>query len=123
MVGVISVVQVVHYPLFRHAGTSSYATYQSKHMRCITWIVVPLMTIELGTVGVVVWAPPLRVPPWVAWTGVVLVVLLWGITGIVPVPLHRSLTREFDTDNHDCLVRTNWIEPSVGPPAAGWCFG
>lgn len=109
MVGVISVVQVVHYPLFRHVGASSYATYQSAHMRRITWIVAPLMTIELGTAGVLAWAPPLGVPPWVAWTGLGLVIILWGITGILLVPLHRSLIRGFDTDTHHRLVRTNWI--------------
>jgi hypothetical protein len=57
MLGVILVVQLVHYPLFRHVGAASYATYQAEHVRRITWIVAPLMTTELATAGGLAWAP------------------------------------------------------------------
>lgn len=108
MVGVILVVQVVHYPLFRHVGVASYTTFQSEHMHRITWIVAPLMTMELGTAAVLAWVPPPGVPPWGTWSGLGLVVLLWGTTGVVQVPLHRSLENGFNHNIHRRLVRTNW---------------
>lgn len=109
MLGVILVVQVVHYPLFRHVGQASYATYQAEHMRRITWVVAPLMTVELGTALLLVWTPPLGLPPWMAWVGFTLVLFIWGTTGLVQVPLHSRLTEGFDAAAHRRLVRTNWL--------------
>mgnify|MGYP000403217986 CR=1 FL=1 len=109
MVGVILVVQLVHYPLFRHVGRESYDTYQAEHMRRITWIVAPLMTIELITAIGLAWAPPLAVPSWMAWTGLGLVLFIWATTGLVQVPLHSRLTEGFDATTHRRLVRTNWV--------------
>ncbi len=109
MLGVILIVQLVHYPLFRHVGEVSYAIYQAEHVRRITWIVAPLMTTELVTAGWLVWAPPPGVVPWQAWTGLVLVIVIWGTTALVQVPLHDRLTDGFDAATHRRLVRTNWL--------------
>ena len=109
MLGVILMVQLVHYPLFRHVGTAGYETYQAEHMRRISWIVGPAMTVELATAVWIVVALPGGVPPWMAWAGLGLVVLLWGTTGLVHVPLHTRLTDGFDAETHRRLVRTNWV--------------
>lgn len=109
MLGVILVIQLVHYPLFRHVGDAGYETYQAEHMRRITWIVAPTMTAELVTAVWLVAAPPAGVPGWGAWTGFGLVAFIWGITGWIHVPLHTRLTNGFDAVAHRRLVRTNWI--------------
>jgi len=109
MFGVILVVQWVHYPLFRHVGTEQYATYQAEHMRRITGVVAPLMGTELLTAGLLVAAPPSGVPADAVWGGLGLVLLIWGTTGVVQVPLHRRLTEGFDPAVHRRLVRTNWV--------------
>lgn len=109
MLGVILVVQWVHYPLFRYVGAADYPTYQAEHMRRITWIVGPLMGTELVTAGLLVWGPPPVVPAWAAWTGLGLVGVIWGTTALVQVPLHGALTGGFDPSVHRRLVRTNWV--------------
>ena len=119
MLGVILVVQLVHYPLFRHVGRASYDTYQAEHMRRITWIVAPLMTIELGTAIGLVWARPPAVPLWMAWAGFGLVLFIWGTTGLVQVPLHSRLTDGFDAATHRRLVRTNWLRTGAWALRAG----
>ena len=119
MLGVILVVQLVHYPLFRHVGRASYDTYQAEHMRRITWIVGPLMTIELGTAVGLVWASPSAVPGGMAWTGLGLVLFIWATTGLVQVPLHSRLTDGFDAATHRRLVRTNWLRTGAWALRAG----
>lgn len=109
MAGVILVGQLVHYPLFRHVGAATFATYQAEHLRRITWIVAPLMTTELGTAGLLVWSPPPGVPAWQGWAGFALVVFIWGTTALVQVPLHDRLAEGFDAAVHRRLVRTNWL--------------
>jgi hypothetical protein len=109
MFGVILVVQVVHYPLFRHVGPASYVAYQGEHVRRITWIVLPAMTTELVTAGLLAWWQPLGIPAWQAWTGLALLVLIWASTAFVQAPIHGTLTQGFDPDAHRRLVRTNWL--------------
>ena len=113
MWGVILMVQLVHYPLFRLVGKESYAEYQAEHMRRITWIVAPLMTTELVTAGLLVGTPPAAVPGWAAWAGLALVLFIWGTTGLVQVPLHSRLTDGFDAVAHRRLVRTNWLRTAT----------
>jgi hypothetical protein len=109
MLGVILVVQLVHYPLFRYVRTGQYDAFQAEHMRRITWIVAPAMTLELATAALLVWWPPLSVPVWQVWTGLGLVAFIWTTTGLVQVPLHRTLTDGFDATAHRRLVRSNWL--------------
>lgn len=109
MLGVILVVQFVHYPLFRLVGTDTFEAYQAGHMMRITWIVLPAMTVELLTaVALVVWQP-LGIAAWPAWAGLALVGVIWVSTGLLQVPLHQTLTTGFDPEAHRNLVTTNWI--------------
>lgn len=126
MFGVTLVVQLVHYPLFRHVAPDRYDAFQSEHMRRITWIVGPAMTTELVTAGLLVWRLPLGVPAWAGWTGLGLVGFLWATTGLVHVPLHRRLTSGFDAAAHRRLVTTNWLRTGAWALRAGlvcWMLG
>jgi uncharacterized membrane protein len=118
MLGVILVVQVVHYPLFARVGAESYTGYQRSHMRRITFVVLPAMSVELVTAVWLVVERPAAVPAWQAWAGLALVALLWAPTGLVQTPLHRRLTDGFDAPAHRRLVQTNWLR-TLGWAARG----
>ena len=109
MLGVILVVQLVHYPLFARVGEGTYEAYQSEHMRRITWIVLPAMTVELVTAVWLVVDPVPGLPAWQTWTGLALVGVIWASTGLLQVPQHARLTSGFDAAAHRRLVRSNWI--------------
>lgn len=47
MTGVIWFVQVVHYPLFAAVGRKGFAAFEASHRRLTTWVVAPLMLVEL----------------------------------------------------------------------------
>lgn len=119
MLGVILIVQLVHYPLFRYVGAGQYDAFQAEHMRRITWIVAPTMTAEFVTAGLLVWQPPLGVPAWQVWTGLGLIAFTWGTTGLVQVPLHRKLIDGFDAAVHRRLVNTNWLRTGAWTLRAG----
>ncbi len=119
MLGVILIVQLVHYPLFRHVGPASYETYQAEHMRRITWIVAPAMTTELATAVGLVWQTPPNVSAWQVWTGLALVLFIWATTGLVQVPLHTRLSDGFDAPTHRHLVRSNWLRTGAWTLRAG----
>ena len=101
MVGVIWIVQLVHYPSFAFVDATRYAEFQNFHERNITFIVLPLMLVEalcafallasaaMGTqvdgdsVGTEMFTP--------SAIGLGLVVFLWGWTALVSVPFHARL--------------------------------
>ncbi len=109
MFGVILIVQVVHYPLFSKVGEDGFAAYQTAHMRQITYIVFPTMTIELLTALALVFWQPAMMPTWQVWLGLALVGVIWLSTAFLQVPLHDALRTGFDAAAHRRLVRTNWL--------------
>ncbi|MBT8401088.1 MAG: hypothetical protein KJO98_11475 [Rhodothermia bacterium] len=109
MLGVILIVQVVHYPLFAQVGSSTFAEYEALHTSRITWVVAPLMLIELAAaVGLAVVRPP-EVPSVPIWAGLILLAIIWASTAFIQVPLHNKLISGFDSAAHSRLVATNWL--------------
>jgi hypothetical protein len=109
MAGLIWFVQVVHYPLFDGVQESAFVRYAERHRARTTFVVAPLMSFELASA--VLLLPLFGAPadPLLAWIGVALVGVVWGMTFFVAVPLHARLDRGFDARAHRALVATNWI--------------
>ena len=106
LVGLIWTIQLVHYPLFARVPEPGFSTYQHEHMRRITWIVFPLMMVELASsIGLVA----LRPDSVLAILGMALVVGIWCSTAFIQVPCHRDLAERFDREVHDRLVGSNWL--------------
>ncbi len=107
MTGLIWFVQVVHYPMFANVGADAFAAYAQRHSSLTTWVVGPVMLIELGAaIALVVNA---SVPRWMSWTGAGLLAAVWLSTLLLQAPRHEELARGFDPSAHATLVATNWI--------------
>lgn len=109
MVGLIWMVQVVHYNMFDRVGEEQFAQYEEDHNRLITPIVGVPMLIEIVSACVLIVIAPPGFPRWAAWLGVGLVVMIWVSTALLQVPLHSRLMNGFDPQAHRQLVHTNWI--------------
>ena len=59
LMGLIWIVQVVHYPLMAEVGAESYSAYQQGHMQRITWVVAPTMVLEALTALWIAVDPPM----------------------------------------------------------------
>lgn len=109
MIGVIWIVQIVHYPMFSMVGREGFAAYEAVHSRSITWVVGPPMLVELATaVYLALWPPP-GLPRGALWAGLALVGVIWASTALLQVPMHNRLAAGFDPSAHRVLVSTNWI--------------
>lgn len=113
MVGLIWLVQLVHYPLFAFADATRFPAFARAHQTRIMWIVAPAMTTELGCATIVALLPVPGVTPGLAWTGLALVGLIWLATAMVHVPQHARLSRGFDARMHRALVRSNWVRTAA----------
>ena len=104
MVGLIWIIQIVHYPLMARVGAEQATPYAAEHQRRISYIVGPVMLVEGVTA---VWLL-LEMTSFATALGVVLVALLWLITATVQVPLHARLASAPSRQLVGRLVRSNW---------------
>jgi len=108
MVGLIWVMQVVHYPLFARVGDETYGGFQTEHMRRISQVLfIPWGLEALTTIALVVMAPTTRLRV-IALIGAALFVAVTLITAGLAAPIHGRLVDGFDADEHRRLLAVNW---------------
>jgi len=113
LVGLIWTVQIVHYPLFDGVGTDGFTEYERRHSVRITWIVAPLMLVELAISGWLAVRVPAGVPAWQCYLGAALTAGIWLSTYFLQVPRHRQLAAGFVPSAHAALVGTNWLRTAL----------
>lgn len=111
LVGLIWLVQLVHYPLFAKAGGAEWDAYHRQHIKMITVIIAPTMLVEALAAAALVFAAkefaaPAKICVWVA---AALVLVNWLSTAAVQVPLHNQLGQAWDASVVQKLVASNWI--------------
>lgn len=104
MVGVIWLVQLVHYPMLALVR-DAFADCQRFHLARMGAVVAPAMLLEAGTAVALVW---LRPSAWLL-ASFVLLALIWVSTFAIQVPRHSRLAISFDARVHRELVQTNWF--------------
>lgn len=109
MVGVIWIVQVVHYPLFDLVDPQRSDLFAQRHQQSITWVVAPLMLVELTTAVWLLWRVPAGIPRWTLIAGAVLLAVIWISTLTLQIPRHTLLLEGFSAEVHRSLVASNWI--------------
>lgn len=107
MTGVAWFVEAVHYPLFARVGAEAWADYHRRHSDRTTLVVAPGLVAEIGGAAWVVLDRPAGVGAGIAWAGVGLAVLAWGITGLAAVPAHRRLATGWEPGAARALARAN----------------
>ena len=118
MVGLIWMVQIVHYPLFNDVGPEKYVQYQQRHQANITYIVMPVMLIELATAILLIVYPVAGVDKSLVYLGLGLVIVIWLSTAFLQVPCHDKLVKGFDQASYRWLVDSNWVR-TIGWSARG----
>ncbi|MBC7740924.1 MAG: hypothetical protein H7061_01925 [Bdellovibrionaceae bacterium] len=111
MTGAIWLVQVLVYPFFRLVGEKEFTPLHQFHMKQITWVVAPVMLVELVTSA------------WLLYSNKNILYLcnfvsvgsLWIMTAFINVPTHNKL-RFSAIDSKYKLVSNNW------PRTVIWTF-
>ena len=105
IVGIIWVIQVVHYPSFYFIERDEYVSFQKFHMDKIAYIVVPVMLIE-SISGFILIYNELNT---VLLISMILLFFIWVLTGIFFVPIHQKLTSGYQEELVEKLVKINWF--------------
>lgn len=106
--GLIWIVQVVHYPGFLRIGSEGYQAYQQFHMRSITTVVGPSMLAELLSSAMLLLFIREINQPYLVWISLLLLVLIWINTALWAVPSHNKLLDGYDANLITKLIQINW---------------
>ena len=106
MVGLIWIIQLVHYPTFHFIDKNLYSSFQKFHMNSISLIVVPVMVLELAT-GVLLIVGNSK--NFLIIISFIILILIWAITGIFFSGAHGKLITGYNALVVDKLVSMNWI--------------
>ena len=106
MVGVILVIQLVHYPSFHFVELKQYTTFQRFHMARISYVVIPAMLTELFTlILVVISMDQIDI---LVLASAILLIFIWLMTAVFFSGVHQKLTLGYDQTAVDKLVKLNW---------------
>ncbi len=110
MVGLIWIVQLVHYPAFHFIEDKSFTVFESFHQKRISFIVFPFMLMELVS-GLVILA--YQNYSFISIVNLSSVVLIWLCTILISMPLHKKLSCGKDLNIIKKLIKTNWLRTFV----------
>tara|TARA_B100001250_G_C19518196_1_gene664786 strand:+ start:323 stop:760 length:438 start_codon:yes stop_codon:yes gene_type:complete len=109
MVGVIWVIQLVHYPSFHYIDRNRYELFQDFHMRNISRIVFPLMSAELITGILLIQSPIFGYSNKLFFISMILLALIWFLTATLFISIHKNLSKGFNKNIINKLVNLNWL--------------
>lgn len=109
MIGIIVLIQFIHYPLFAQIGKESFVQYHSEHMRLTSIVIAIPMLMELITLAALLYLTPVYRSNWAMLTNAFLLILIWIVTFSLSVPQHKILANGFDHQAWKMLVDTNWL--------------
>lgn len=107
MVAIIWMVQILHYPSFLFVDKQQYTEFQHFHMKKISYIIVPIMLLELFSgFGILFYIEKAQLSLYASLT---LLVLIWVITGLFFTKYHTELSKKYNRNTILRLIRFNWI--------------
>lgn len=104
--GLIWTIQLVHYPFFIYGDRKDHKAAMDFHRTRISYIVIPVMLIELFTSAWLAFKSSEH--EWIHIAGFLSVLLIWIITFTKQVPLHSKLSEHYNYTTIRKLVRSNW---------------
>jgi hypothetical protein len=106
MTGLIWIIQLLHYPSYHYIKIEKFSDYQRFHTNQITYIVGPMMLIEVFSGAYLTlqhnWST-------IYTFNFIGLCILWLATLFFSIPAHNKLSLGFNPETVTQLVRTNWI--------------
>lgn len=109
MTGIIWLIQVIHYPLFKLVEAQNWQNYHKKHLQLTSIVIAGPMIIEILSLGLLFYLIPDYRSSTAMLLSAILLIIIWATTFFISVPTHNRLALKFDDGPWKFLVQTNWI--------------
>ena len=109
MTGIICFIQIVQYPLLNNISAFDFSCYFKKFISNSSWIIYPIMTIEIGFALWLSFLPlqaKLQLPVLISYF---LLAMAFLNTFLIQTPLHQKLQVAFDNAILSKILFFNWI--------------
>ena len=107
MVSIIWIIQILHYPTFLFVDKKHYTEFQIFHMKNISYLIIPIMLLELFTGLYILLYNNMINFYFSASFG--LLIVIWLITALFFSKFHSELSKKYNRDTILKLIRLNWI--------------
>ena len=109
LLGVIYIIQVIHYPVLALIGKNEFIECHAKHMNQTSFVIAPAMILEVITMALLLYMSPIFRNDIYFIFSCVMIFLIWCVTFFISVPLHNILVSGYNYPAWKKLVLTNWI--------------
>jgi hypothetical protein len=120
MVSIIWIIQILHYPTFLFVDKKHYTEFQKFHMENISYLIIPIMLLELLT-GLSILLK-IKMINFYFFASFGLLILIWLITALFFSKFHSELSNKYNRDTILKLIRLNWIRTFFWTVRLGFLF-
>lgn len=106
MTGLIWIIQLIQYPSYNYIDQKKFTAFQKFHTQTITFIVGPIMILELLTGILLLLQPKFSFTIVINLAGIL---VIWLCTLFFSIPLHSHLSHNYNSEKVQTLILTNWI--------------
>ena len=105
LVSLVFMTQFITYPTFLHIDKDKFSDYHRKYVNNISFIVAPVMLIELLTLLLIAYFSK----DFLIIKSLILLLVIWLTTFFIMIPSHNRISKSFNIKEIKSLINYNWI--------------
>ena len=105
LVSLVFMTQFITYPTFLHIDKDKFSEYYRKYVNNISFIVAPVMLIELLTLSLIAYLSS----EFLIIKSLFLLLVIWLTTFFIMIPSHNRISKSFNIKEIKSLINYNWI--------------
>ena len=105
LVSLVIMTQFITYPTFLDIDKDKFSDYHRKYVNNISFIVAPVMLIELLTLSLIAYLSS----EFLIIKSLFLLLVIWLTTLFIMIPSHNRISKSFNIKEIKSLINYNWI--------------
>ena len=105
LVSLVIMTQFITYPTFLDIDKDKFSDYHKKYVNIISFIVAPIMLIELLTLSLIAYFSS----DFLIIKSLFLLLVIWLTTFFIMIPSHNKIAKTFNKKEINKLINYNWI--------------
>ena len=105
LVSLVLMTQFITYPTFLNIDKDKFSDYHRKYVNNISFIVAPVMLIELLTLSLIAYLSS----EFLIIKSLFLLLVIWLTTFFIMIPSHNRISKSFNIKEIKSLINYNWI--------------
>ena len=105
LVSLVLMTQFITYPTFLYIDKDKFSEYHRKYVNNISFIVAPVMLIELLTLLLIAYFSK----DFLIIKSLILLLVIWLTTFFIMIPSHNKISKTFNKKEINRLINYNWV--------------